>query len=95
MSEMLMRVLTCKSIHERIKSTLMRPINNTNCATRTRYTKFRFCVFIPTSTTLCVRKGKISCNNRCAAAVDYRPLVPVTARADGPLFTAGGDRGKA
>ncbi len=61
-SEIFMRVLMCRSIQPRIKSVDIRAINSTICATNTKYTKFRFWVFMPTSTTLWVRNGKISCN---------------------------------
>jgi hypothetical protein len=59
-SEMLMRVLTCKLTQLCRKFTAVCVQNKINCAIKTRVTKLRLFVAMPLSTMLCVRNGKIS-----------------------------------
>ncbi|MNL17166.1 hypothetical protein D3C87_1382440 [compost metagenome] len=60
--EILILVVMCSRIQERIKSTLILPRNSMVWAIRMMYTKLRLRVLIPISTTDWVRKGRINCS---------------------------------
>ena len=61
-SAMLMRVFTCSNIQLRMKSTDSLAANISSWETNTSVMKFKLLSRTPTSTRLCVRNGKMSCN---------------------------------